>query len=310
MKSDMAMQENYEPSNPLCLPFECFTYDSMTKPFPIEVHWHYFAEVILAEKGTLLISGKDTDAIPIHPGEAYFICPQVAHSIHSDGGDVEYTVIKMDMNQLTYAPSYAPNIKSIFLDAEQKNLPVHFNVKNSKKLQIPQTVHRCLYEYKDRSYGYDIMIRSWLYILCTRIIRFWMQEGFMVQNKIYQSDLLASVDSITAHIDRHIRDALRVEDLAEFCGMSYPGFAKKFKEIYGISCKEYISSVRVAKVEHYLLFTNADLTYISAETGYADCSHMIKDFKRLKGITPGRFRTMSKEPHNASAADAVSPSPK
>ena len=50
MKNDMAMQENYEPSNPLCLPFECFTYDSMTKPFPIEVHWHYFAEIILAEK--------------------------------------------------------------------------------------------------------------------------------------------------------------------------------------------------------------------------------------------------------------------
>ena len=34
-------------------------------------------------------------------------------------------------------------------------------------------------------------------------------------------------------------DSLKVEDLAKLCGLSYPWFAKKFREIYGISCKEY-----------------------------------------------------------------------
>ena len=65
---------------------------------------------------------------------------------------------------------------------------------------------------------------------------------------------------------------------------------KKFKELYGISCKEYICRVRIAKVEHYLRFTNEDLTYVSQETGYSDCSHMIKEFKAVKGITPGKYR--------------------
>lgn len=33
----------YEPSNPLSMPFECFSYDSVTHSFPIKPHRHYFA---------------------------------------------------------------------------------------------------------------------------------------------------------------------------------------------------------------------------------------------------------------------------
>ena len=43
-------------------------------------------------------------------------------------------------------------------------------------------------------------------------------------------------------------------------------------------------------VEQFLLLTDMDLSRISKETGYADCSHMIKNFKRLMGITPGQYR--------------------
>ena len=43
-------------------------------------------------------------------------------------------------------------------------------------------------------------------------------------------------------------------------------------------------------MEHYLLFTSMDLAKISEATGYADCSHMIKNFKRIMDITPGQYR--------------------
>jgi YesN/AraC family two-component response regulator len=60
--------------------------------------------------------------------------------------------------------------------------------------------------------------------------------------------------------------------------------------MYGVSCKEYIECFRIFKVEDFLLFTDFDLTYISQETGYSDCSHMIKQFKKYRGITPKQFR--------------------
>ena len=82
----------------------------------------------------------------------------------------------------------------------------------------------------------------------------------------------------------------KVTEIAEKCGMSYSYFAKKFREVYGMSCKEYIERMRIFKAEEFLLFTDHDLSYISQETGFSDCSHMIKSFKNLRGITPKQFR--------------------
>ena len=56
------------------------------------------------------------------------------------------------------------------------------------------------------------------------------------------------------------------------------------------SCKEYIEYIRVTKAEDLLLFSDYDLTYISQETGFSDCSHMIKTFRKYKNITPKQYR--------------------
>ena len=54
--------------------------------------------------------------------------------------------------------------------------------------------------------------------------------------------------------------------------------------------QEYIEYIRVTKAEDLLLFSDYDLTYISQETGFSDCSHMIKTFRKYKNITPKQYR--------------------
>ena len=77
------------------------------------------------------------------------------------------------------------------------------------------------------------------------------------------------------------------------CHMSYSYFAKRFRETYGRSCKEYISYVRVSKAQEYLLHTDYDLNYIAMECGFFDCSHFIRTYKKWKGITPKQARKTS-----------------
>ena len=55
------------------------------------------------------------------------------------------------------------------------------------------------------------------------------------------------------------------------------------------SCKEYIEFVRINRVTDLLLFTNLDLTYISQETGFSDCSNLIRTFRKWKGCTPRQW---------------------
>lgn len=297
------MKKTYEPSNPLSMPFECFVYESKRNHFPVEDHWHYFAEMLYVKSGTLLITlGKDS-VYDVHPGEAFLICPNVSHAFSGDAKEkIVYNVIKMDLNRLGDAPTCAPNIKSMLSDARQSGQPMLFGKEDVHSLGIDTLFEKCIAECREQVFGYDLLIRAILYEIMTNMIRIWMKKGFTVRCENYQSDLFSSMDSITAYIDKHIRDGIRVEHLAELCGMSYSGFSKKFRELYGITCKDYIIKVRIAKAEHYLRYTGEDLTYISQETGYADCSHMIKEFKHQKGVTPAQYRKKCRG--SASSSDA------
>lgn len=290
------MGDHYEPDNPLSMPFECFEYDSAVSPFPIEEHWHYFAETIMVISGLALVR-LGPESYTVQPGDVLFIGPLQHHSVESaDGKPVHYAVVKTDPDQMNETPSYAPTLRAMMLEAEEKKLPVHFCAEDIHNAHMDYMIRQCVLEYREREFGYDLKIRALLYLLFTALIRLWLRSGYTLQT---HHDLADPLYSITSYIENHIRESLKVEELARHCGLSYPWFAKRFREIYSISCKEYIEKVRISKVEHYLVFTDYDLSYISRETGYADCSHMIKDFRRLKQTTPGQYRLDRKKdlPH-------------
>ena len=102
-----------------------------------------------------------------------------------------------------------------------------------------------------------------------------------------------SIRNIIEYIDEHSGDNIPVSELAKMCNMSYSYFAKEFKSMYGQSCKEYIEFIKLSKAENLLLFTNSDLNFISEETGFADCSHFIRVFKRRYGMTPKKYRSVA-----------------
>ena len=122
------------------------------------------------------------------------------------------------------------------------------------------------------------------------MIRIWREQGFNTDKAAAHSSETNSIRAITAYIDVHAGETIRVEELADMCNMSYSYFAKSFKQYYGRSCKEYIEFIRVSKAADLLLFTEFDLSYISQETGFSDSSHLIKTFRKWKGITPKQFK--------------------
>lgn len=74
------------------------------------------------------------------------------------------------------------------------------------------------------------------------------------------------------------------------CHLNYSHFAKLFRENYGRSCKEYIEYIRMNKAQDLLLNSYFDINYIAQETGFYDCSHFIRQYKKWRGITPKQER--------------------
>ncbi len=105
-----------------------------------------------------------------------------------------------------------------------------------------------------------------------------------------QTDMNLSFFRILEYIDTHSSEPLEIKNLANMCHMSYSNFAKLFRANYGRSCKEYINYIRLNKAQDMLINSDFDLNYIALETGFFDCSHFIRTYKKWKGITPKQER--------------------
>ncbi len=280
----------YENTDSLHAPVEYFLYDSTKKQFPVKPHWHYFMEIMLMQEGQAEIFAGDKKYI-LSQGDVLVFHPKMVHSVYATDENTPpiYAVVKFDMNRLRLTSNYAPKLRSIFCVAERKEMNNYFEKGSYIADQVAQLFLSCMPEAERKEYGYDLIMNTSLYPLLIQLIREWQKEGLDV-NEAYDEDSNYDIYNITEYIDINMYNGIKVSDIAEKCGMSYSYFAKRFLSVYGKSCKEYIDTMRLFKAEELLLFTDFDLNYISQETGFSDCSHLIKSFKNFKGITPKQFR--------------------
>lgn len=290
----------YEESDLLHNPFECFYCDSKYAIFPISPHWHYYMELVFVLKGTVNVHVENKEYI-VSEGEMIVLHPKLVHAFYLiNNQPVSMAGIKLDINSMTFTSSYSPRLSSIFHLAQKKKESILIDKKYVEEEQIKAIFHNCISETENNKYGYDIIIFGHLYHLLILIIRYWQNTGFTIDAKTFSEEENYDIFNILPYISNHLDSNLRVNDIAASCGLSYSYFAKKFLEVYGKSCKEYIEDMRIYKAEELLLFTDFDLSYISQLTGFSDCSHLIKSFKQHKNITPKQFRMLNNTNKNRS----------
>ena len=288
------MSSLFERQDSLNSPIETFIFDTEKRDFPVKQHWHYFAEFIYILKGRAEVT-CDGRAYTVSEGELIIFYPSSVHSIYSvDGSPVLFAGIKFDSAKFQNISSYVPSVTAILRYARTKDMQIHFNAEQAGTLHSREIFFVCFRETEQCLYGRDIMLRSQIYRLILGIVRQWISLGLDINSCPMSSTEIYGIENIAEYIDRRLEENIRVADIAEKCHMSYSGFTAKFREQYGMNCKEYIERMRIFKAEEYLLFTDHSLMYISQQTGFSDCSHFIRCFKKHIGLTPKQFRLSKK----------------
>ncbi|MDD7403998.1 MAG: AraC family transcriptional regulator [Butyribacter sp.] len=205
---------------------------------------------------------------------------------------ISYRVLKFDLNFLNTNNNFKTQFSKTLLHAFEENPEnIYFSADMLQNTPIAGYMEDCIREMSCQDYGYDIISSSLASALLAELMRIWRKRGLCIDEIISDSSVgNRAFDEITQYIDNHYNETLQVQELAAQCNMSYSYFAKLFRKTYNQSCKEYIEFIRINKVLELLRFTNLDLTYISQETGFADCSHLIRTFKKKKGMTPKQWR--------------------
>jgi AraC-like DNA-binding protein len=85
-----------------------------------------------------------------------------------------------------------------------------------------------------------------------------------------------------------------VEDLARESGCSRTVLAERFNAVMGQAPIEYVTSWRMQIASDRIRNTDESLAAIAADVGYESEAAFNRAFKRVTGITPGRWRTEPK----------------
>lgn len=105
--------------------------------------------------------------------------------------------------------------------------------------------------------------------------------------KSEQSELTAAI----THAEE-VMGACTVDQVAEWARVSSRQLERNFLREVGVTPKMYLRILRFRSVFHSVdAELNADWAAIAADHGYADQSHLTKDFQRFAGCAPGQSLT-------------------
>lgn len=123
------------------------------------------------------------------------------------------------------------------------------------------------------------------YLLDTMLGRF-MRSAFSLRSVKHATAFKRAL----RHIRDHYAEELTLADVAAHAGLSPSYFSKVFKAELGESFSEHVNRLRVERAVLLLKDTAQGLSQIAGAVGFEDQSYFTKVFKRLMGVSPGRFR--------------------
>ncbi|MEU5087472.1 AraC family transcriptional regulator [Streptomyces sp. NPDC021356] len=90
-------------------------------------------------------------------------------------------------------------------------------------------------------------------------------------------------------LDARVVDGVPLEEAARLLHAHPAHLVRAFSGAYGIAPHQYLMSRRVGRARR-LLLDGLPPGEVASETGFCDQAHLTRHFKKLVGVTPGRFR--------------------
>jgi len=95
------------------------------------------------------------------------------------------------------------------------------------------------------------------------------------------------------YIEENLGSTMAIRQLADCVALSKSHFSRAFKRSFGSSPMVYVAARRVERAKHMMTSARERLTDIALACGFADQSHLTRSFRRIVGMSPGRWRRAS-----------------
>jgi AraC-like DNA-binding protein len=127
---------------------------------------------------------------------------------------------------------------------------------------------------------------------CLVALLFEARQPKLAPNERQEQDarLTPGLRRVLAKMRTDYRRAWRIGDFARLAGVSVPHFFRCFSAATGSSPMDWLRRERINQAKRRLSETSEAIRSVAAEVGYADPFHFSRDFSKVVGVSPRRYR--------------------
>lgn len=246
-----------------------FPQDTVTPP-----HYADTLEILLCRnlKGTAVIDGN---AYPLAGTQAFYIAPNVVHSVYYRKNDGDVRVVKVNLERMRAVMDFEEILRRSGRMPE--NVP--------QVLPPSEELDRIAEAYR-RNDSLTAVLEATLQLLrqlvaCTP-----------PQTQPVSADRQAQLRQVIDWTERNFSRKITLEEAAAQVGYDKHYFCWKFKAVTGITYVNYVNQLRIDRA-CALLRGGMDVRQAGEQCGIENDSYFSALFKRIMGVTPKQYRLQS-----------------
>lgn len=101
-----------------------------------------------------------------------------------------------------------------------------------------------------------------------------------------------NIQKVRDYLEAHYEERITLEGLAKQFYINKFYLTKLFKQTYGVTVNSYLMQIRITRAKQLLRFTDLSIELIGEKCGISDPNYFSRAFKKMEGLTPGRYRRM------------------
>jgi AraC-like DNA-binding protein len=246
------------------------------------MHWHDHLEIalVLDGRGAFLFGRR---AMPAEPGDIFFIDNSQPHVALADPGASLRLLLVLFRPELIAGPGCRELDLGYLAPFRVDERTASPRIRGGSSLAVEVTP--VLHDPAERQLA-DATLRRAL-ALVNRERGAACRAAAAVRSA---ADRREQIRPVLAYVDRHCRESITLDDVAEVVHVSPSRVRHVFKDVTGVSFEEYVTQVRVSEAKRLLLGTDLSVAEIARAVSYTNLNQFYKVFYRSCAMSPGEYR--------------------
>lgn len=253
-----------------------------------DVHTHDFSEMFIVLSGSA-DHVIDKQVYQVNAGDVYVINGDISHGFKSPNN---FHICNIMYNSDVVFNNYInlkklPGFQALFIFKPyyrtEKNFKYRLKLDRYGCSKVESMIEEMLLEYKDKRYGYDVIIQSMFISLIVFLSREYEEP----------SQPFFSFTNTVAFMENNYNKDITLDQLASMACMSKRHFCRVFRQTFNSAPIEYIINLRIEHASNLLKHSSLSITEVALNSGFSDINYFSRCFSRKIGMSPREYRSIN-----------------